>query len=548
MDGVSLDGLLEELRPRVVGRHVRRVQALATALLLIELTSERGSGLVVCADLGRAVLCWADRDLARWLCEDQLSGGTRHALLSLRKALEGARIEGLERVSGERTVALSTTGGLLALRFSGAAPSAALGLEGRLVAALGDGPAAWPLPLPRPEREWSALQPEALASHVEEARSGGRSLARAVLAACPSLGPGLARRVDGSAAGFARLQASLRAPRPTLSLVQLLDQLHDRDLGSRDAAELLPVVWDDPRPRVVLESWNEAIAQWLRLRTRGLRFQRRQRELLSRERRHIGRTERLLRNLENDRTSLPDAGTLRRDAEALLASDPTQWPGWTDQGRAAPQDPRDAGRVLDVVLDPGLDVPGQADRLYARARRVEAARLRIEERIVQTGEALRAGLEREGRLAEACDLTDLPASPSEDKQAAEEMASDSHGPRRFLTSRGLEIVVGRGARENHEITFSRARPNDIWLHARDRPGAHVILRDPEGRAGKEDEREAAEVAAFFSDGGSETSVDVHVTRRKFVLPVRGTPGRVRIAHSEVRRVTPRDPTGRLRRR
>jgi len=128
------------------------------------------------------------------------------------------------------------------------------------------------------------------------------------------------------------------------------------------------------------------------------------------------------------------------------------------------------------------------------------------------------------------------------------MASVSHGPRRFLTSRGLEIVVGRGARENHELTFSRARPNDIWLHARDRPGAHVILRDPEGRAGKEDEREAAEVAAFFSDGGSETSVDVHVTRRKFVLPVRGTPGRVRIAHSEVRRVTPRDPTGRLRRR
>ncbi|MGZ4505518.1 MAG: hypothetical protein ACXVW3_16620, partial [Nocardioidaceae bacterium] len=62
---------------------------------------------------------------------------------------------------------------------------------------------------------------------------------------------------------------------------------------------------------------------------------------------------------------------------------------------------------------------------------------------------------------------------------------------------------------------------DLWLHARDAPGAHVVLRDNEGRAGADDLREAAEVAAFFSEARGESLVDVHVTRRKHVKPAKG---------------------------
>jgi predicted ribosome quality control (RQC) complex YloA/Tae2 family protein len=119
---------------------------------------------------------------------------------------------------------------------------------------------------------------------------------------------------------------------------------------------------------------------------------------------------------------------------------------------------------------------------------------------------------------------------------------------RFLTTRGLPILVGRGARENHRLTFELARPEDHWFHVRDHRGAHVVLRDPEGRAGPGDLREAAEVAAHFSDARDATAVDVHVARRKHLRPVRGAPGRVRIGYSETLRATPRDPEGRLRRR
>src|ERR1019366_3276141 len=49
-------------------------------------------------------------------------------------------------------------------------------------------------------------------------------------------------------------------------------------------------------------------------------------------------------------------------------------------------------------------------------------------------------------------------------------------PLRLRTADGTEILVGRSARQNDEVTFHQAGPRDIWLHARQIPGAHVILR------------------------------------------------------------------------
>ena len=108
------------------------------------------------------------------------------------------------------------------------------------------------------------------------------------------------------------------------------------------------------------------------------------------------------------------------------------------------------------------------------------------------------------------------------------------------------LLVGRGARENHELTFKVARPEDFWLHARDVPGAHVILRDPEGRAAADDLREAAEVAAFFSGARDQWPGRRPRHAAQARAAAGGGPGRVRVSHSETERVTPRDPEGRLR--
>ena len=209
-------------------------------------------------------------------------------------------------------------------------------------------------------------------------------------------------------------------------------------------------------------------------------------------------------------------------------------------------DPRDPGGVLVVALDPRLGGLANAERLFDKARRVERARHQIDLRLRETRSALLSAREGEAVVLEARDTRELPGRAHEAE--AGDRRDTGSGPRHYLTSRGLSVLVGRNARENHHLTFRVARAEDLWLHARDAPGAHVVLRDNEGRAGADDLREAAEVAAFFSEARGESLVDVHVTRRKHVKPAKGGPGRVFVGHSDTLRVAPRDPEGRLRKR
>jgi predicted ribosome quality control (RQC) complex YloA/Tae2 family protein len=79
------------------------------------------------------------------------------------------------------------------------------------------------------------------------------------------------------------------------------------------------------------------------------------------------------------------------------------------------------------------------------------------------------------------------------------------------------IYVGRSPRGNAELTFRLARPRDLWFHARNTPGAHVILHIDSGREPSAAELErAASLAAYHSKGRASERVDVDFTERKFV--------------------------------
>jgi hypothetical protein len=449
----------------------------------------------------------------------------------------------VSRVLGERTVVLDAGRVRLVLRVSGRAPALTLAVDGTPVATVGDGPEAWPIPRAAPEREWDRVDATELAAAVRSAAETGRTPQRAVLAACPVLGPILARQVDDTLESVAELRRRLRSPRPLLIAAGPPETWHDVDL---DAVELAPVTVADPGRHVIeCASWLDAAALFLRARSRGTRFLAGRGERLEHARRQLRRLGQLEAHLTRDLAGLPDTKALRRWAEALLASSAAPPPG---QSAVEVPDPYDPGARLRIPVEPGLTLAANADRLFVKARRLERARKQVEARLDQTRRALGDAAAAEAVVLAAKDLEELARAsraPREGDAAARDSGS---GPRHYLTTRGLSVLVGRGARENHHLTFAVARPEDVWLHARDVPGAHVVLRDPEGRAGADDLREAAEVAAFFSESRTAAAVDVHVTRRKHLRPGRGGPGRVFIAHSDTLRVAPRDPEGRLRRR
>lgn len=113
--------------------------------------------------------------------------------------------------------------------------------------------------------------------------------------------------------------------------------------------------------------------------------------------------------------------------------------------------------------------------------------------------------------------------------------------RRFRTTDGFEVLVGKSDRENDELTFRVARPTDIWMHAADYPGSHVVIRNPSrGEVPQRSISEAAEVAAFYSQAKREAKAAVHYTQRKFVTkPPRAKPGLVRLSSFKTILVEPR---------
>lgn len=540
MDSVSVDRLLAELRPLLLGRSLDGARVFGDLAVSFDIGGVRGRRLVfdtARSHAGVFVLPSAALSPAK----ADVPGETRHSQLLLRKHVAGARLLDLRRVAGHRLATFDA--GAVQLVFRWTPPALTLVRDGEAVATLGEGSPAWPEP--SPGVDFVEENPEAFSRRVSEGVEQGLSLARAILAASPTLGVDLARRLDGSASGFAALLTAVADARPLLIAAGPPDRLSDADVASVQAVAIAPV--DVARPgetATAAGSWIEAVAEWHALRMRGERFAARRRsagELVARETR---RKTSLLRHLRADIEKGGDPATLRRGAEALLAAPDDLL---MSRDRADVPDPYEPGKTLSVSLDPALGPRGTADRLFERARRLEKARVDLAARLAKVEREL-VDLADRARLVEAArDARDLPdANPRTHTSAVE--AGGEGGPRRYLTSRGLQVLVGRGARENQELTFRIAKPEDLWFHVRDRPGAHVVLRDNEGRSTADDLREAAEIAAFFSDARGESQVDVHSTRRKHLRPAKGAPGRVLIGHAETLRVAPRDPEGRLRRR
>lgn len=97
------------------------------------------------------------------------------------------------------------------------------------------------------------------------------------------------------------------------------------------------------------------------------------------------------------------------------------------------------------------------------------------------------------------------------------------GPfRRFESTDGFPIYVGRNAQENEELTHRFANSDDLWLHARGMPGSHVVVRLPKGtEAPAETLRDAAMLALLYSDLKKSGKGDVIYTRKKWVKKAKG---------------------------
>ena len=236
--------------------------------------------------------------------------------------------------------------------------------------------------------------------------------------------------------------------------------------------------------------------------------------------------ERELSGLRRELGRQADPDALRSEGDLLLARLASLRRGQ----REVELEAFDGSRVT-LPLDPTLEPHENANRRYRRAAKAERARQVIPERI----EALEARLKRLAAAKEGLHRGKAPPAELLPPTTATATGGATRGEdpailpyRTFRSSGGLEIRVGRGARHNDDLTFRHSRPNDVWMHARDVSGAHVILRwDAEGPPPARDLEEAATLAALRSRARTSGWVPVDWTRRKWVRKPRGAaPGAV----------------------
>ncbi|MFN8379227.1 MAG: NFACT family protein [Anaerolineae bacterium] len=249
--------------------------------------------------------------------------------------------------------------------------------------------------------------------------------------------------------------------------------------------------------------------------------------------------------LHSLRRSLKDTAELdamRQSGELILAYQYTLVPG-QDVLRAAYDV---EGPELRISLDPKLTPLENAQRYFDRYNRGKRALddvpglVREAEAELATLAQLETDLDLAASWPDIDDVQQAMAALGHWRGAAPKRAGGGKSaPLRIVTDDGFVLWVGRNSRQNEMVTFSKATPSDLWLHARGIPGAHVIIRS-DGRTVPEDVLSlAAGLAAYYSAAQHDSSVPVDVTFRKHVRRIPGGgPGMVSYRNETTRMAVP----------
>ncbi len=232
--------------------------------------------------------------------------------------------------------------------------------------------------------------------------------------------------------------------------------------------------------------------------------------------------QRRIANLRRESQSSEQIERLRLSGDLILAYQTQVTAGQTSL--SAPYSPDDP--PLEIRLDPKLTPVENATAYYKRHSSAKRAAEKVPRQLQTTGAQLETldQLETDLRLAQNRSSIDAVHDALSELGHAEQPRrprAPSGAPLRLLSSDGFVIVVGRNSRQNEIVTFKQARRGDLWLHAREAPGGHVVVRSGGRQVPETTIQEAAGLAAYFSRDRDAAAVPVAVTDVRHVSRLRG---------------------------
>ena len=259
----------------------------------------------------------------------------------------------------------------------------------------------------------------------------------------------------------------------------------------------------------------------------------------------LRRAQNKLLKLREEAAEAKNADEFRRKADTL-ATYQHRLADHRDDKVSLPDVYGENGEVFSIALDRRLTVRQNIQDYYKRYGKLRRAEKLLAEQIalceenIRYLESIELSLASCEGLAELADIrAELVAAgllrEKQKKKSGEKLSE----PFRFRAEDGTEILVGKNNSQNDRLTFRIAARDDLWLHTKDIPRSHVILRTNGKEPAEGTLLLAASLAAHFSQAAGSSNVPVDCTPCRFVKKPSGAkPGFVIFTHQKTLSVTP----------
>lgn len=239
-----------------------------------------------------------------------------------------------------------------------------------------------------------------------------------------------------------------------------------------------------------------------------------------------------LKSAERGLSELNRAGTYKEKADLLMAN------MWQMEKRAkeVKLTSFDGEREVTIKLQELLTPQANAERYYKKGKNESKQRVYAQKHLDEIIEKI---ADKEAEIEAFSELESL----KEIRKVTESRVGqqEKRVPYRSTTIDGFEIRIGKGARDNDELLRVYTTKFDLWLHAKDVSGSHVIIRNPSKKEIPLSTIEkVAAIAAFYSKAKSESLAAVIYTDRKYIRKPKGaTPGLVKVDKEKMILVEPK---------
>ena len=204
---------------------------------------------------------------------------------------------------------------------------------------------------------------------------------------------------------------------------------------------------------------------------------------------------------------------------------------------------------IEIAIDPAKTPAENAQKYFAKYNKAKRTLAALEIQEKQNNEELaylESVLNALENAKEDADLSEIRTELAESgfiRRQAQKKGQPKPKrakPLRYISSDGYEILVGKSNLQNDELTLRTAEPTDLWLHTKDIPGSHVIIRtNGQSELPEATMEEAANLAAFYSKAKNSSMVPVDYTQRKNIKKPNGAkPGMVIYLTNKTIYITP----------